>query len=246
MRNPIAVYLTSVCLGGAALTVSGEASASDHYYAIAQANITGAYVGTGAADLGASVNLWTNILHSTCNIVEHNFVNHEFWYNLQGNSTAYWVEVGFKDGATNGADCVTKDVFWADSRNGGGYNEHHTGWQVSGGEWEGLAIESNGQSCQWNVLWEGTVIGTSTANCPGDGRILQAGIETTSQTTGSVQGWESSWAEWGGFNGNWQSGWDGGFLCQNSTNNGNCSSSGNPRIQWDSGIGTEEVLNESF
>ena len=35
-------------------------------------------------------------------------------------------------------------------------------------------------------------------------------------------------------------------LCQNSTNNGNCSSSGNPRIQWDSGIGTEEVLNESF
>jgi hypothetical protein len=239
MHMPGVTRLSALCVAGAALTASANASA--HYYA---GHVASVY---GNADDGAFVQLWTNILHSTCTIFTQNFVNHEFWYAF--GSGQYWVEVGFKDGETDGGGswphCTTQDVFWADNRNGGGYNEHETGWRLATGGWIDFEVQTAG-SCTWNVSWDDSVIGTSTNNCPLSGRFLQAGIETTSQTTGSAQGWQGDWWEQDG-SGNWHQQWDNAWICQTPDGNYNNCTSGNPQIQWRwSKTGTEEVLNEGW
>jgi hypothetical protein len=238
MRKAVVTRLSSLCVAGAALTASANASA--HYYAGHVASVN------GNADDGAFVDIWTNILHSTCNDLTQNFVNHEFWYAF-GTGT-YWVEVGFKDGETDtSGKCVTQDVFWADNRNGGGYNEHDTGWELETGTWIPLQISTAGPgSCEWSVWWDNSNIGLSTANCPTSGRFLQSGIETTSQTTGSAQGWLSNWQEQNG-SGNWLQQWDNPWICQTPDGNYDNCTSGNPQIQWRwSNTGTEEVLNEGW
>jgi hypothetical protein len=231
MRVPLVTPLSAVCVAAAALTASSNASA--HYYALVEsANIT-----NGDADDGDYILIQTNILHNTCNILTHEFVNHELWYttDLSGN---YWVEVGFKDGETNGIDCVTDIDFWADSRPGGGYNEHHpdNGWSF--GSWYAAEITLTG-SCTWNIELGGLSIGTSTSNCPGSGRYLTAGIETTSQSSGSAQGFLTDWWEQNS-SGIWNQGWDGAFMrYDNPPNIEQVANS-----QW--GLQTEEVLNEPF
>jgi hypothetical protein len=235
MHIPVFTRLSAMCVAGAALSASANASAGTHYYAQHVAQVS------GSADDGAFTNIWTNVLHSTCTIFTQNFVNHEMWYAF-GTGT-YWVEVGFKDGLDGSGSCHTDVLFWADNRNGGGYSEHYPGNGWSFGGWYPLQISSAG-SCTWSVLFNGTNIGTSTANCPGSGRLLQAGIESTSQTTGSAQGWLGNWWEESG-SGNWQQAWTNDFICQSYGNLDSCTS-GNPQIEWASGIGTEEVLNEGF
>ena len=96
MRNPIAVYPTDLCLSRwcCADRVGRSLRASDHYMQSPKR--------TSPAPMWAPAPLtWVHpsISGQTFSIrpatlLSTNFVNHEFWYNLQGNSTAYWVEVG--------------------------------------------------------------------------------------------------------------------------------------------------------
>jgi hypothetical protein len=229
MRVPINTRLSALCVSAAALTASANASA--HYYG----EITTPDIPSDA-NSGARILIQTDILHNTCNIFTHEFVNHEMWY-LTDTSGNYWVEVGFKDGATDGIDCVTQEIFWADSRPGGGYNEHYysNGWTL--GDWYEMQIVNDG-SCSWNVQLGGLNLGDSTANCAGSGRVLQAGLETTSQSSGSAKGFLTEWAELNSA-GTWTQAWDGVSMVWNSP----------PyikQVNQGSNLGTEEVLNESF
>ncbi|MDP9000343.1 MAG: hypothetical protein M3O46_09550, partial [Myxococcota bacterium] len=81
---PFVTRLSAMCVAGAALTASANASAT-HYYATHTAQVDGY---RAAADDGASTAIWTSILNSTCNIFQHDFVNHEFWY--ASDNGAYW------------------------------------------------------------------------------------------------------------------------------------------------------------
>ena len=240
MRVPIVARLSAMCVVGAALTASASVSANPHYYAQLLTNQVG-----GNADDGAFIDIWTNILGTGCNLLTgYQTANHEFWY-LDATET-YWVEAGWHVGETFGAGCHFAAFFWADQRNGGGYNEHMTNWGLITGDWESFQISTAG-SCAWSVFWEGGNMGTSTSNCL-VGRSLEAGVETTSQTTGNVKGWLSNWKEQDG-SGTWRNQWDGDGLCQGvgtPGQPGTCTS-GNPQIQWQwSMTGTEEVLNENW
>jgi hypothetical protein len=188
-----------VCVAAAALTASVDAAA-DHHYGIL---LTSSF--PVDANDGSSTLIRSDTLHSTCNILTHTFVNHEMWYNTD--ASGHWVEVGFKDGATNGINCVQDMIFWADSRPGGGYNEHYynNGWSF--GLWYQAQVTTAG-SCKWNVTLGGLNLGSSTANCPGSTRYLSAGIEATNQDTGSVKGFLFGWEEQNA-SGTWVLGWDG-------------------------------------
>jgi len=227
MTMPVAIRLSAMCVAAAALTASTDALAS-HYYGIIINTNVGSDANSGAATL-----IRSDILHSTCNILTHTFVNHEMWYGVvAGNPPPYWVEVGFKDGATNGINCVTQEIFWADSRNGGGYHEHYysNGWTL--GDWYETQITSSG-SCQWAVVLGGLALGTSTSNCAGSGRYLAGGIEANNQGIGSVKGFLDNWEE---LNGSWIQGWDGAGTSQSNP----------PNIKFLSGSETEEVFNEGY
>ncbi|HTB72664.1 MAG TPA: hypothetical protein VK762_05455 [Polyangiaceae bacterium] len=229
MNMSVVNRLSAACVAIAALTASVNASASStHYYAI----LWNPNDNSGNPNTGAAVNIRTDILHSTCNIATHNFVNHEFWYGVTDGG-AYWVEVGFKDGLDIGGGCQTQIDFWADNRNGGGYNEHYpnNGWSL--GTFYTAEVINSG-SCAWNVLLGGLNIGTSTSNCQGTGRYLAGGLESTSQTTGSAKGFLSNWQT---FNNTWKGGWDGSSTTEN----------GQPFIEFlNNNSETEETLNESF
>jgi hypothetical protein len=242
MKRSTVHRLTAMCIAGAALTASTTASAQ-HYYAV---DVASPFNGSDADD-GVQAQLWTNDLHSTCNLFQHDFVNHELWYDTSSTG-AYWVEVGWKDGTDASGTCHTQTLFWADSRPGGGYAEHFTGYTLNAGAWDTFQVSTAG-SCSWSVYANTINIGTSTVNCPGSGRFAATGIESTSQTTGNADGWAGNWWEQNNL-GTWTNWWDNGTTCQTSGNPATwipCGPGiGNPRIQWESGIGTEEVLNENF
>jgi hypothetical protein len=227
MRVSISTRLSAICALAATLAVSSNASA--HYYAVFITAVT-----NGDADDGDFIDIQTDTLHSTCNTFTKNFVTHEMWYGMDPHMTN-WVEVGFLDGADPSAGCQTTVLFWADQRNGGGFHIHYPGNSWSFGDWYSLQISAAG-SCAWNVFAGGAIVGTSTANCPSAGRALEAGIESTSQTTGSAKGYLTAWWEQNG-SGNWQQAWDNAYIEWN----------GQPFIQWlNNFTETEEVLNESF
>jgi hypothetical protein len=226
--------LSALCIAAAALTAS--ASASAHFYAYIDS------APSSNANNGMMAFITTDTLHSTCNLTTYTFVNHEMWYNVDQTGN-HWVEVGLKDGETNSAlQCKSDTIFWADSRNGGGYNEHYftNGWTL-GDRYE-MQVTAAG-SCTWNVVFGGLNLGNSTNNCPGSGRFLLAGIEATNQGVGSVKGFLDSWEELNG-SGTWIPGWDGAFLCNGQAG---CSSGNPPEIKWIvTGSETEEVHGESW
>ena len=228
MRVSLVTRLSAVCVPVAALTASANASAN--YYALLSSNT----ISNGDADDGMFTNIQTNILHATCNIFVHDFVDHEMWYATDMNQ--HWVEVGFTDGSSYGGACESDQAFWADSRpGGGGYHEHYYSITVDWNNWEALQITADG-SCQWDVQAGGWDLGISTWNCPGSARGLTAGIEITSQSSGSVKGFLVGWWEQNG-SGQWNPNWDGQSMF-----------SWNPPYmqQVGSQLETEEVLNESF
>lgn len=245
MHIPALRRLTALAVAAATVTAAHSASAS-HYYAVHAAGVF-----DGSADDGDFTAIWTSILHATCNIFQHDFTNHEMWYGLDGGDN-YWIELGFKDGSNSSGGCEDgTNFFWADNRNGGGYNEHNTSWVVPWNSWQSLQISAAG-SCTWNVMWTDpssgnfTITGTSTSNCPGSGRTLIAGIESTNPGAGSAQGWLSDWWEENG-SGGWSQGWPNDFTCQTSVSLNDCGNISNPQIIWTIFESeTEETLNEPF
>jgi hypothetical protein len=234
--------LSAACVAAAALTAS--ASADAHYYATVH-SVENIY---GPADNGAAIILRTNSLHQTCNTFVQDFVTHEMWY-MTDDSGNYWIEVGFWDGEGTNAifnPCNNDMPFWADSRPGGGLNVHWTnnGWSF-GDYYQGVITAAG--DCTWNVILGGVTLGTSTSNCPGSGRFFRAGIETTTQGSGSVQGFATGWQAQDGW-GNWSAmgqatagqGW--GALWMNWDGPPNMQQVGDS--SW--GIQTEETLNEPF
>lgn len=152
--------------------INGPDPSNGHYYAKIED-----HEGPGPADFGAQDWLYTTALDSGGPYVG-NFTNHEMWYNVSG-TNAYWVEVGVHDGLTGGGGYLPDEVFWADSRNGGGYWEHYypnISWQLNVAY--NVTVETAGW-CAWAVWFGGIQLGVSTSNCPDNtGRILETGIET--------------------------------------------------------------------
>jgi hypothetical protein len=211
------------------MIVSATASAQTHSYGV----VINGNVPAGDADRGMAALIATTTLN---NVDCSNHVSHEIWYGLVPGAQ-FWVEVGFASGISQ-AGCVDKAVFWADNRNGGGYHEHWTGHSWSLGTTYQPWIGQAGGSCTWSVNFGGINIGTSTNNCPGTGRHLAGGIETTSTASASqVKGFLAGFLR-ADVTLTWQSGWDGPVLSQNSP----------PFIQWtdSSHTGSEEVLNVAF
>jgi hypothetical protein len=236
MHISIIKPLSAACVVTAALTASVNANAQ-HYHGYVYSNTI-----YGSADDGSSSIIKTNILHQTCNTFdEGNFVTNEMWY-MTDSSNNYWVEVGVYDGeGTNSITnpCENDVLFWSDSRPGGGFNTHfyNNGWSL--GSYYQVEVAASG-SCTWNVRFGGLELGTSTNNCPGSGRILYAGAETTTQSEGSIQGFTTLWQAENG-SGVWSSsGWGQLWMWGDSP----------PYIKqvgnspW--GAQTEEVLNENW
>jgi hypothetical protein len=232
MKVSVVHRLSVVSVAAIAMTASANASAAHSYGVYINSSIS------GYADQGSALYQDVNVLTSSCS----EFVDHEMWYGVVSGG-AYWVEIGLTSGTTpNG--CQGGIIFWADNRNGGGYNEHYPGnYGVTNTWYRPLIQEQSGGSCSWDVWWQTPdntwhYQGTSTSNCPGSGRYLASGIETTT-TAGSqlVRGYQDSWIRLDNTR-TWQNGWPGAGFYQNSP----------PYIQWTDGSDTEteEVLNEGF
>lgn len=226
--------LSFLCVAAAVLTVSSNASAD--YYAY----LSNDYVGSGYADQGSYVQLYTDDL--SVSPVTTQFVTHEMWYGVVDGGQ-YWVEVGVNYGEQRPSGYDYGAVFWADNRNGGGYHEHYPGTSWSFDTWQWVYVErTTSTSCSWYVFFSANRLDTSTNNCPGTGRRLVAGIEATTQghssTSGAwARGWLYAW-ERKDSSGTWYDGWNGVSLYQDSP----------PYIQYTDGTNTEteEVINVSF
>jgi hypothetical protein len=235
--------LSAVCVAAAALTASVNANATNHYHATAHSDWV-----FGNADNGAAAIIRADILHQTCNTFVQDFVTHEMWY-MTDSSANFWVEVGVYDGEGTNAltnPCENDRIFWADSRPGGGLNVHFytNGWSL--GSYYQVEVTAAG-SCTWNVFFGGLFLNASTNNCPGSGRRLYMGIETTNQGSGSVRGFATGWQAQDG-SGNWSAqgqdvagqGW--GTMWMNGDNPPNIEQVGDS--PW--GLQSEEVLGEPF
>jgi hypothetical protein len=202
----------------AALCTPGPSSNGEWYATVASNPMN--------ANRAASVNIQTNTLAVLYDGVEDegagDFVTQELWYEVNSTGTcsssslscAYWVEVGVGDG---GIDCgsVHDQIFWADNRDGGGYNEHcpNVGWSL--GSTYTAEVQWAGVSCAWNVFFGGVNLGTSTSNCGGATRGLQAGLESTLGAPVPVRGTLAS----GGTLENVVSGTLSGFTEEDNNNN---------------------------
>jgi hypothetical protein len=244
-----AVHITA--FAAAVLAASGAQAQPYHYWGVlVTENIP------SDANSGAQITIDTEILdNSTCS----NFENHEFWYGTDSSFT-YWIEVGFKQGWTgtgNVGTCVNGSGpggagdFWCDDRpvdNGGGHCHFpNNGWSFN--TWYNALIQTTG-SCTWAVWLGGVNIGTSTSNCPGSGRRLQAGIENYINVPSDgcfAKGFLTDFAEEESpQGGNWLFTWDGAFTSASSGSEGQPPP---PAIHFTNpptDTETEEVLNESF
>jgi hypothetical protein len=160
----------------------------DHCYAIGEMGQawTGKFVPINAVSSQLVVNC-LKVDTST------DFVNYEQWLDTDLNTAPigdYWVEGGAKFGiGVTGAD-EGFQWFWADSRpNGGGYHEHYLG--AASFNPETVAFNWVTGTGNWNVLFNGTTVGTSV----GAGAYAGAsanGIETTSTDSGWFA-WTHDW-----------------------------------------------------
>jgi hypothetical protein len=228
-RKGRAVGLLSLGWIAATALTTPSSVCAQHKYALVISNS----IPSGDADKGIWVNIDTSVLSSSsCS----QFVNHEAWYGVVPGFT-YWVEVGAKTGANYIGGCITRMLFWADNRNGGGYHEHYenaVGWNTDA--WYTFQILQT-TSCAWDVWFSSLNLGTSTSNCPGTGRSAETGIEATNTASGQVvKGWTGGWSRLDS-GGNWWGDWDGQGLYEDNP----------PLIQWMwSNTGSEEVLNHAF
>jgi hypothetical protein len=176
-----------------------------HWYAIIQADDV-----TGAGH-GAAVDINTTRLRA--GDPWSDMVNHEMWYAVTGDGQ-YWVELGFKDGA-NGTFWwpVDQVFFWADRRNGGGYHEHYPSFTWGLGHYYTLKVVASG-SCSWDVYASGQHMGTSTDNCPGARRALEAGIEASpAHSDDLAHGYLMDWRKKDGDD-HWSNGWPGVYTAE--------------------------------
>jgi hypothetical protein len=246
MQMRIIRQLSAACVAAVALAASANANAQNNDY---HATIHSANWVFGNADNGGAAIIRADILHQTCNTFVQDFATHEMWY-MTDESNLYWVEVGVYDGeGTNSVanPCENDVIFWTDSRpNGGSLHNHFfsNGWSF-GSYYQAVVTYRGG--CTWDVQFGGLDLGTSTANCPGNGRFLYMGVETTNQGSGSVKGFATGWQAQDG-SGNWSAmsqdvagqGW--GTMWMNWDNPPYIEQVGNS--SW--GLQTEEVLGEGF
>jgi hypothetical protein len=173
---------------------SGADPKTGHYYAVIEAfNVA------NVANRGESALIYTDNLNNDAED-SSSFVTHEMWYGVTGDAS-YWVEVGVLDGAADTpcflclSNDVFKAVFWADNRNGGGFNEHFPNVSWEQDQWYDAEVAFAGSACSWNVVLGGHSLGTSTSNCAGTTRALLAGLEsTTTSSTARVDGRVKSWS----------------------------------------------------
>lgn len=168
-RLIIMMAVAGLMVAGVIVASPGDAMActlSDHCYAISQV--------LKSSNHGMFGTLYVHCLFSPSS---SEFVNQEIW-DVEA-SGSYWVEVGVKDGRDFNGVNRDQGWFWADSRPGGGYNEHFIDSHVSLDTDHDVQIERNG-SAMWNVYGGNTFhqIGTSTSN-PITMDFGQAGSEYT-------------------------------------------------------------------
>jgi hypothetical protein len=221
--------LLAICAAVAALAGSLSIATANSYGIISK-------FGPVNANDGLSVHVRTDVLQSVnCS----NFSNHDVWYGLTPDFS-FWIESGFTTGSGQ-AGCNNQKYFWADNRNGGGYHEHYPNVTWTLGLTYQIWIQKTPGSatCSWDINVGTSNQGRSTSNCPGNGRALEAGVETTTTNASSkVKGFGAFHMEKDSF-GTWrQDVWEGATL----------SPPGSPNIQWQNSSmnSTEEVLNVAF
>ena len=173
----IAVATLAVAIGrpAEAAACTARPDGNDHYYAVVEA-----YNMANEANEGAGVDLLTNNLNADSS----DFVSHEMWYGVTGDAS-YWVEVGVMAGMANG-------VFWADNRNGGGYNEHF--YDVESDQANGVVVAATSVACTWR--WPSTITFSAPRPRTARGPPARSLRELESTSAGSVahvdgrmQGW---------------------------------------------------------
>jgi len=176
------VVILALTLPGLGWVVAGSAapaqactssSNNDHCYAVV-------FDGDTATNDGQEANISASCLHVN-NDAGDNFADNELWD--ESSDGSYWEEVGLTSGfASDGTYYSNKTWFWADSRPGGGYNEHEPSNLSSAGTNVAYTVEifSAGNE-EWDI-WGGNSfgpIGTSTSQ---SATLVQglAGTEYTS------------------------------------------------------------------
>lgn len=120
------------------------------------------------------------------------FANFEMWMwtnDTDPNSTAnsgYWVEEGYSAGITTPGF----QWFWADSRPGGGYNQHFIEWATAL-QYKNVTFTWLGGS-NWNVYLSGSLVGTSINNAAWAGGV-SIGAEMAVDTSGQVHAHARNW-----------------------------------------------------
>jgi hypothetical protein len=206
--NRFSLGCVAVAVLAASSSICATASAQYDYALLLTGNIS-------SAGNGASIVIETaQISTETCS----NHVNHEMWYGTYGDAFQYWIEVGFKAGdpGSAGQSCITDPTsseFWCDKRNvsNGSYNCHfyNYGWTLGD---EYIAQIDNIASCTWAVWLGGVQLGTSTSNCAGSTRAIEAGFEHyfPNNETDYAYGFLTNWREEESpIGGPWINTWDG-------------------------------------
>ncbi len=165
------------------------------------------------------------------------FVNNEIWEDFS--STAYWVEVGVKDGIAHNSNDYTRTWFWADNIPNSKYFEYElTGFAEANFSTYYPAEIQYAAAGSWNVYGGNSDVLLDTAHDqPNNSNVQFAGTEFTDQTglrdSGSVSG-----VEWADGNGNFwfwgHNGAPGPFNADQGPNNHVTSSydSGTETVSW--------------
>lgn len=234
VRRYTLLHDCSLILGVAMFSSATVVSAEDHPHHYATVATDSA--NEPDATHGVAITLDAVDLHSVNCSSEA--VTHELW--LTPDDKSIWVETGLENGYYGTCNNSPK-VFWADSRNGGGFHVHLPNVTANLTTFYQAVIwqPNSSYTCSWDVWFGNVYLGTSNSNCFSAGRQGIAGIESTVLSSGShVQGFTSDQFRFDS-NFSWQSGW-----------NSKVSATDDPTIRIKTTCcaanGTEETLNHVY
>jgi hypothetical protein len=166
---------TWMIIAGAVPDASAACSPSSHCYAIA-------YNLNTSTNHGVFGTVYAHCLYQPNN---GTFVTNEIWD--ASSSAAYWEEVGLYSGIGTNIPYGNKNWFWADSRPGGGYNEHDSSTTANTDTQYRAKVEFAGNNT-WYIYGNGNYshFGTSTSQ---SATLItgQAGTEYTSGSTSGIR-----------------------------------------------------------